>query len=383
MKLIIQIPCLNEEETLPVTLADLPKQIDGIDEIEVLIIDDGSTDRTVEVARAHGVDHVVGFDQNKGLARGFTLGVKSCLERGADIIVNTDADNQYAGSDIARLVEPILERRADIVIGTRPIQTIAHFSPLKKLLQRVGSGVVKLVSGTTVEDAPSGFRAFSREAALSLNVFSKYTYTLETIIQAGQKNLSILSVPIRVNRDLRPSRLVSSIPAYVRKSVLTIVRMFVVYRPFRFFMAIGGVVFLMGTLIGLRFAYYYYVLGEGSGKIQSLILAAVLLMMGFHTMLLAFVTDLLSVNRRLLEELQAHQRERIANQHRERLLAKSRSALRGHLIEKAPDESATEADVVFEQLGAIESAPAESAGASNLPKPKLPPPKPSHPPKRP
>ncbi len=314
MKLIIQIPCFNEEATLPVTLADLPKQIDGIDEIEVLIVDDGSRDRTVEVARAHGVHHVVGFARNKGLARGFMLGIQSCLSRGADIIVNTDADNQYVGADIAKLVGPIVDGTADIVIGARPIATIEHFSPIKKLLQKAGSGVVKLVSGTTVLDAPSGFRAFSRDAALGLNVFSQYTYTLETIIQAGQKNFNVVSVPIRVNRDLRPSRLVRSIPAYVRKSMITIVRMFVVYRPFRFFMVIGGLIFLAGTAIAARFLYYYFVLEQGSGKIQSLLLAAVLLMMGFHTMLLAFVTDLLSVNRRLLEELQAYHRERASRE---------------------------------------------------------------------
>ena len=210
MKLIIQIPCFNEEETLPVTLRDLPKEIPGIDEIEILIIDDGSSDRTVEVAKAHGVHHVVGFRTNKGLARGFIHGLQSSLQRGADIVVNTDADNQYCGADIAELVQPIIRGEADIVIGARPIATIEHFSPIKKALQLLGSAVVKLVSGTTVLDAPSGFRAFSRDAALSLNVFSKYTYTLETIIQAGQKNFTVVSVPVRVNADLRPSRLVRS-----------------------------------------------------------------------------------------------------------------------------------------------------------------------------
>lgn len=309
MKVIIQIPCLNEEETLPVTLADLPREIPGVDEVEYLIIDDGSSDRTVEVARQHGVHHVVGFRRNKGLARTFTLGIRACLERGADIIVNTDADNQYSGADIPALVRPILDGRADMVIGARPIDSIEHFSLIKKILQRMGSGVVKLVSGTRVRDAPSGFRAISRDAALSLNVFSKYTYTLETIIQAGQKNLTVVSVPVRVNEDLRPSRLVRSIPAYVRKSVTTIVRMFVVYRPFRFFMAIGGLLFLSGFGLGARFLYYF-LSGRGGGMVQSLILAAVLLMMGFHTMLLAFVTDLLSVNRRLLEELQRAERAR-------------------------------------------------------------------------
>lgn len=309
MKLIIQIPCLNEEETLAIALADLPREIPGIDEIEYLVIDDGSTDKTVEVARANGVHHVVGFTRNRGLARGFMLGLQSCLERGADIIVNTDADNQYNGADIAALVQPILERRADVVIGARPISSIDHFSLSKKLLQKLGSAVVKLVSGTTVEDAPSGFRAFTRDAALRLNVFSKYTYTMETIIQAGQKNMTIVSVPVRVNADLRPSRLVSSVVGYVRKSMTTIVRMFVVYRPFRFFMLMGALIFLVGLGVGGRFLYYYLI-GDGSGKIQSLILAAVLLMMGFHTMLLGFVTDLLAVNRKLLEELQVAERKR-------------------------------------------------------------------------
>lgn len=309
MKLIIQIPCLNEEETLAIALADLPREIPGIDEIEYLVIDDGSTDRTVEVARAHGVHHVVGFTQNRGLARGFMLGLQSCLERGADIIVNTDADNQYNGADIAALVQPILEHRADVVIGARPISSIEHFSLSKKVLQKLGSAVVKLVSGTTVQDAPSGFRAFTRDAALRLNVFSKYTYTMETIIQAGQKNMTIASVPVRVNPDLRPSRLVRSIVGYVRKSMTTIVRMFVVYRPFRFFMLMGTLIFLAGSAVGARFLYFY-LMGDGSGKIQSLILAAVLLMMGFHTMLLAFVTDLLAVNRKLLEELQVAERKR-------------------------------------------------------------------------
>lgn len=309
MKLIIQIPCLNEEGTLPIVLADLPKELPGIDKIEVLVVNDGSTDRTVEVAWAHGVDHVVGFPQTKGLARGFMLGIESCLERGADIIVNTDADNQYNGADIARLVAPIIEGTADVVIGARPISTVKHFSLAKKMLQIMGSAVVKLVSGTQVQDAPSGFRAFSRDAALRLNVFSKYTYTLETIIQAGQKNMTVVSVPIRVNDDLRPSRLVRSIASYVRRSITTIIRMFVVYRPFRFFMILGGVVFAGGFAVGARFVYWY-LHGRGGGMIQSLILAAVLLMMGFHTMLLGFVADLLAVNRKLLEELQLAERRR-------------------------------------------------------------------------
>ncbi len=339
MKLIIQIPCFNEEATLPLALAELPRHIPGIDEIEYLIIDDGSSDDTVRVARENGVHHVVGFPKNQGLARGFMLGIHSCLKFGADIIVNTDADNQYCGADIAELVRPILERRADIVIGARPISNIAHFSPVKKALQRVGSAVVKLLSGTTVADAPSGFRAFSRSAALNLNVFSKYTYTLETIIQAGQKNFHVVSVPIRVNGETRPSRLVKSLTAYVRKSVVTMVRMFVVYRPFRFFMLLGGLVFGSGVAVGGRFVYYY-TQGRGQGMVQSLILAAVLLMMGYHTIMLAFVTDLLAVNRKLLEELQAGERERSLREHL--ALARAQGADPGSLPGTADDRAPLE-----------------------------------------
>jgi glycosyltransferase involved in cell wall biosynthesis len=309
MKLIIQIPCLNEAETLGVALAELPKEIPGIDTIEVLIIDDGSTDDTVKVAREHGVTHVVGFHTNQGLARAFMLGLHSCLERGADIIVNTDADNQYCGADIEKLVRPILERRADFVIGARPISEIGHFSPIKKLLQRLGSSVVRLVSGTDVADAPSGFRAITREVALTLNVFSAYTYTLETIIQAGQKNMTIVSVPIRVNGYLRPSRLLRSITSYVKRSVITMLRIFVVYRPLRFFVAVSILPLSIGGTIAVRFLLYY-LSGHGSGHIQSLILAAVMLIVGFLTCLLAVLADLLSVNRRLLEELQQAERAR-------------------------------------------------------------------------
>jgi glycosyltransferase involved in cell wall biosynthesis len=309
MKLIIQIPCLNEEDSLPTALSALPREIPGVDEIEILIIDDGSTDRTVEVARAHGVHHAVGFSSNRGLAASFMLGIHSCLERGADIIVNTDADNQYNAADLPALIRPILTGEADVVIGSRPISTVEHFSLWKKLLQKLGSAVVKLVSGTEVEDAPSGFRAFSRDAAMHLNVFSKYTYTLETIIQAGQKNMTVVSVPVRVNPELRPSRLVSSVLGYVRKSITTIVRMFVVYRPFRFFMLLGSLVFLSGVGVGARFLYFF-LQGKGSGMIQSLILVAVLLLMGFHTIMLGFLADLLAVNRKLLEELQLAERKR-------------------------------------------------------------------------
>jgi len=309
MKLIIQIPCLNEAQTLAIALADLPKSIPGIDTIEVLIIDDGSRDETVAVAREHGVHHVVGFRHNQGLARAFMLGIESCLERGADIIVNTDADNQYNGADIEKLVRPILEGRADFVIGARPIENIEHFSPVKKLLQRLGSSVVRMVSGTDVKDAPSGFRAISREVALTLNVFNAYTYTLETIIQAGQKNMTIVSVPIRVNGDLRPSRLVRSIPSYVQRSIVTMMRIFIVYKPLRFFVTVSLLPLLAGLAIGGRFLFYFAT-GNTSGHVQSLILAAVLLILGFLIFLLAIIADLLSVNRRLLEELQQKERRR-------------------------------------------------------------------------
>ena len=308
MKLIIQIPCFNEESTLPVALSDLPKSVPGFDTVEWLIVDDGSTDDTAETAAKHGVHHIVRHVQNQGLAKAFMTGLEACLAHGADVIVNTDADNQYRASDIERLVQPVLEQRAEIVVGSRPISEIEHFSILKKFLQRLGSWVVRIVSGTDIEDAPSGFRAFSREAAKKIMVFSEYTYTLETIIQAGQKNIPICSVPIGTNEDLRPSRLVRSLPSYVARSFTTIVRIFIVYRPFRFFITVGSVIFLAGMLIGVRFLWYFFA-GDGSGHIQSLILASVLLGMGFQTILIAFVADLLAANRKLLEE----QRQRSFN----------------------------------------------------------------------
>ena len=302
MKLIIQIPCYNEENTLPLTYRDLPKQIEGIDEIETLIINDGSTDNTVEVARKIGVDHIVSFNRNKGLARAFNAGIEKCLELGADIIVNTDADNQYCGQDIPALVRPILEGTADFVVGARPIAAIDHFSPLKKLLQKLGSWVVRVVSQTDIPDAPSGFRAISRDAAMQLNIFNKYTYTLETIIQAGQKNMAITSVPIRVNEDLRPSRLVKSIPSYIKRSIFTIIRIFVVYKPFRFFMSIAVILLGLGILLGGRFLFYFMT-GEGQGHIQSVILSGVLLAMGCQTVLVAFLADIIAANRQLLERV--------------------------------------------------------------------------------
>lgn len=303
MKLIIQIPCFNEAETLPVVLKELPRSIPGFSCVEWLVINDGSTDDTEDVARAHGVDHIVTFTKNQGLARGFLAGLDACVKLGADVIVNTDADNQYMAADIPLLTAPILAGTADVVIGARPINAIDSFSHLKKLLQKVGSAVVRFVSKTDIPDAPSGFRAMTREAALRFNVFNDYTYTLETIIQAGQKNIAITSVPVRVNRELRPSRLVKSIPAYIRKSIFTIVRIFVVYKAFRFFMSVGLCTAGVGFLAGLRFMYYYAI-GDGGGHLQSLILASILLGVGFQTMLTAFLADLLAVNRRLMEDVQ-------------------------------------------------------------------------------
>ena len=302
MKLIIQIPCLNEEEFLPVAFNDLPKKIDGIDSIEVLIIDDGSTDRTVEVAKELGVTHVVSLGHNQGLAVAFMAGIGRCLAEGADIIVNTDADNQYVGEDIEKLVRPILNGESDIVIGARPIMDTNHFSPLKKVLQRLGSWVVRVASGTDIPDAPSGFRAMSKSSAKELNVFSEYTYTLETIIQAGQKNMRISSVPIRTNGELRPSRLFGSIFQYVKRSVFTIIRIFVVYKPVVFFFTIGLTLSLLGSLIGLRYLYFLFS-GEAGGHLQSLILASILIGSGVQAILIAFVADLLAVNRRLLEDI--------------------------------------------------------------------------------
>jgi glycosyltransferase involved in cell wall biosynthesis len=303
MKLLIQIPCYNEETTLAVTLKALPRHVEGFDRVEWLIINDGSTDRTAEVARANGVDHIVSFAKNQGLARVFMAGLDACVKLGADVIVNTDADNQYNAGDIPLLVKPILDKKADLVIGARPISEIKHFPLVKKQLQKLGSWVVRRASRTDIPDAPSGFRAMSREAAMRLNVFNDYTYTLETIIQAGQKNMAVMSVPVRVNEDLRPSRLVKSLPSYLRKSIITIVRIFVVYKPFRFFTAIGAILFSAGFAIGLRFLYYYLRDG-GAGHVQSLIFASILLGIGFQTMLVAFLADLLAVNRRLMEDVQ-------------------------------------------------------------------------------
>ena len=304
MKLIIQIPCYNEAGTLSIALDHLPKHIDGIDEIEVLIINDGSTDDTVQVARDWGVNHIVSFKQNKGLARGFMAGIDACLHLGADIIVNTDADDQYCGEDIAKLVEPILKEKAEIVIGERPIDETEHFSKKKKMFQHLGSWVVRVASNTDIPDAPSGFRAYSREAALRLNVVNEYTYTLETIIQAGWNRIPMTSVPIRTNAELRPSRLFKSMWRYMKRSSTVILRSFAMYKPMRFFGIIGSVFFGAGMLLGLRFLWIFLSTGSGSGHIQSLILCAALLMIGVQIFITGVQADLISDNRKLLEDVQ-------------------------------------------------------------------------------
>ena len=301
-KLIIQIPCLNEAETLPVTLADLPREVAGFDKVEWLVIDDGSTDGTAEVARRSGVDHVLQLGHNQGLARAFTAGIEYALKRGATVIVNTDADNQYSASCIHDLVKPILDKQALIVVGTRPVGDIEHFSTAKKMLQRLGSWVVKVVSGTAVEDAPSGFRAIHRDAAIRLNVFSDYTYTLETIIQAGRKGIPITSVPIKVNAYLRPSRLMSSLGSYIRRSMLTIVRIFIIYKPLRFFAILGFIVALPAVVFIARFLVFF-ALGSGDGHVQSLVIAAGLLAVAGILIIGGVLADLVATNRLLLEDL--------------------------------------------------------------------------------
>lgn len=305
-KLIIQIPCLNEEQTLAITLSDLPRQVEGFDFVEWLIIDDGSTDRTVEVAKQCGVDHIVSLPHNQGLAKAFMAGIHKSLKLGADVIVNTDADNQYDASCIPDLVRPILEKKAQIVVGTRPISEIDHFSPLKKFLQKFGSLAVKLASDTTVADAPSGFRAIHRDAAIQLNVFNPYTYTLETIIQAGRKNIPITSVPISVNGDLRPSRLVKSITSYVRRSLITIVRIFIVYCPLRFFLTCAAFAAVPALVMIFRFLYHYIV-GEGHGNVQSLVLSSSLLALAGILAMSGILAELIAVNRQLLEEIRINQ----------------------------------------------------------------------------
>lgn len=303
MKLIIQIPCYNEAETLQIALNDLPKEIEGIDVIEYLIINDGSTDNTVEVAMNWGVDYIISFTRNKGLAKGFMAGLEACLSNGADIIVNTDADNQYCGEDIEKIVRPILEKKADIVIGERPIDNTSHFSPLKKKLQHLGSWVVRKASNTDIPDAPSGFRAYSREAALRINVVNEYTYTLETIVQAGRNKMAITSVPIRTNPELRESRLFKSMFGYVKKSMLTIIRAYLMYKPLRFFFYVGSIPILIGLALGIRYVLFMCN-GTAGGHVQSLILCSILLLLGFMCFMIGIQADLTAANRKILEEIQ-------------------------------------------------------------------------------
>lgn len=305
MKLIIQIPCYNEAETLEIALNDLPKQIDGVDEIEYLIIDDGCIDHTVEVAKKWGVHHVVSFAKNKGLAKGFMAGIDACLKNGADIIVNTDADNQYCADDIPKLIQPILDRKADIVIGERPIDETAHFSWIKKKLQHLGSWVVRKASNTDIPDAPSGFRAFSRDAAMRINVINDYTYTLETIVQAGRNRMAIVSVPIRTNPELRKSRLFHSMFGYVKKSMLTILRALMMYKPLYCFTLVATVPTIIGLLIGIRFLINFFTNG-GAGHTQSLLLACTLIIIGFVTFVIGMLADVISANRKILEDTQYH-----------------------------------------------------------------------------
>ena len=308
MKLIIQIPCFNEAETLEVTLNDLPKHIDGIDEIEYLIIDDGSHDNTAEVAKKWGVHYVVRFRRNKGLAKGFMAGLDACLKNGADIIVNTDADNQYCGADIETLVRPILDKKAHIVIGERPIDDTEHFTPLKKKLQHFGSWVVRKASKTTIPDAPSGLRAYSREAAMRINVINDYTYTLETIVQSGREKMAVMSVPIRTNPELRESRLFHSMWGYIKKSMLTIVRTYLMYRPLYFFFMLGSILALVGVGFFVRY-FVFFCSGEGGGHLQSLILASTLLIVGFQTIVVGLLGDVISANRKILQDVQYHVRK--------------------------------------------------------------------------
>lgn len=311
-KLIIQIPCYNEEGTLGITLADLPREVAGVDVVEWLIIDDGSHDRTIEVAQKYGVDHIVRFTKNQGLAKGFMAGLEACLQAGADIIVNTDADNQYCAEDIPYLIEPILKRQADIVVGSRPISEIQHFSPTKKFLQKLGSWAVRIASKTNIADAPSGFRAMSRQAAMQLNVFNSYTYTLETIIQAGQKGIAITSVPIRTNSMLRPSRLVKSNFSYVVRSLFTILRIFIVYKPLRFFLWLGSLPFGLGIITLMRWLLFFLE-GYDKPRIPTLILGTILILVGFQLWIFGLVADLLSVNRKVMEEVQFRLRRQDSN----------------------------------------------------------------------
>jgi len=302
MKLIVQIPCLNEEETLPATIAAIPRQIDGIDRVEILVIDDGSTDGTSAAARRAGADHLIRFPRNRGLGYAFKAGFDTCLKLGADIIINTDGDNQYYGGDIPALVGPILKDQVDLVIGDRQTQSIAHFSFLKRRLQQAGSRVISRLGDLDIPDVASGFRAYSRQAALQLSTFTDFDHTAEHVVQAGQDRLAVISVPIRTNPKTRESRLFSNIGEFVLKSGFISLQVYARYKALKIFSAFGGLVFFLGFLVGVRFLYFFFLTDEGSIHVQSLILAAVLLMAGFQIFLTGILADLIATNRRMLED---------------------------------------------------------------------------------
>lgn len=309
MKLIIQIPCYNEEKTLEITYNDLPKKIEGIDVIETLIINDGSTDNTESVAKRIGINHIVSFNQNRGLAKGFATGIETCLELGADIIVNTDADNQYCGADIAKLVEPIVKKQADVVVGDRQTDKIAHFSAGKKLLQKSGSYIIRTLSNTEVKDAVSGFRAYSREVAMRINILSEFSYTIENIIQFGHQKFKVVSVPIRTNGKLRESRLFKSIPNFISNQLKTIIRVYASYKALKVFSWIGFLIILPGFFLIARYLYFFF-MGNSNGHLQSLIAATILINLGFIVFMIGIVADLISNNRKLLEKILVLQREK-------------------------------------------------------------------------
>ena len=300
IKLIVQIPCFNEEQTLPETVADIPRQIDGVDRVEILIIDDGSSDRTIEVAREIGVDHIIRHKKNRGLARTFRTGLDACLRLGADIIVNTDGDNQYAGWDIPKLIQPILRGEAELVVGDRQTDKVAHFSWFKKRLQRLGSGVVRRLSGTDIPDTVSGFRAISRDAAIQMNIVSPFSYTIEMVIQAGKKHIPMTAVPVETNPKTRESRLFTSIPKFIERSLSTMVRMYAMYQPLRVFLTMGMVAFVIGAVPILRFLWFY-VTGEGDGHIQSLVLGGAMIILSGLCILVGLLADLINYNRQLVE----------------------------------------------------------------------------------